>query len=807
MPTPPSGPLDEVEIAKRFLRLILPEEGDGYGDGYYVAAIRTRRGFKHVFATNVEELWGVIESADRDEFDTFHACASFKEPFSDPQGTPPGQRRFGRTKHNVLHVKVFFLDIDVGPEKVYLDLSHAAAALAAFCNTLKLPSPIIVRSGSGLHAYWPLQQTLDPDTWQCYATGLKNLCQLHGLHVDPARTADISSVLRTPGTRNRKRKKAVEFDPEYLEKIHPYAIEQFKIFAAHADKPRSSKHATAVLVLPDKIPEYLVRDKPAHIAGAMQQVSTHVSASGLQVAESCEQVRALRQSKGNLMEPLWYATIGVLAFCQDGDELAHEWSRGDPRYTAAETQERLDRARTLSGATTCERFHFLNPASCERCPLWGKIKSPITLGRDNRSPAAPTTNGAAKGNGAPPPPELLPWEYIARTNVLKPKSYANTHNVVVQLGLRCSHDIFHDRKIVEGDVIENLGPQLSDAICRAVREFIIHKFRFDPGPENTQEVLERACERNRFNPILDYLDSLKWDGQPRLDRWLTAYMSVADTELNRAFGRLVLIAAVRRVRTPGTKFDQILVLEGPEGTEKSKAIEILAGEDNFSDQTILVKDDRTQMELLQGVWIFEIADLAGMKKSDVDKLKAFASRKRDRSRLAYAHFLTEQSRHTIFIGTTNEKIYLRSQTGNRRFWPVLTGHINTDALSRDRDQLWAEAAYMEAKEESLVLPEPLWAAARVEQEQRQEQDPWDDLLADVKGEVYPIGDTPSGEGYEERISSIDLLRRKLVLPIDRIGDRETKRLGHCMRRLGWEGPKRMRINNQNVRGYYRKCIQ
>ena len=799
MPTPPSGPLDEAEIAKRFLRLILPEEGDGY----YIAAIRkTGGGFQHLFAATVEEFWSAIESEDAGGFDTFHACASFKEPFSDPQGIPAGGRRFGRTKHNVRGLKSFFLDIDAGPEKSYTDQHAARIALANFCRTLKLPTPILVDSGLGLHVYWPLQRTLDPDIWQHYGSGLKNLCQQYGLEADPTRTADISSVLRTPGTINRKRKKAVECDPEYLEQIHPYAIEQFKIFAAHADKPRSSEHATAVLALPDN-PEYLLRDKPAHIAEAMRQVSTHVPASGLQVAERCKQVRALRETKGNLPEPLWYAALGVLAFCEDGEQLAHEWSNGYSGYTARETQERLERWHTLSGATTCKHFHSLNPAICDRCSLWGKIKSPITAGSHDLESPGPRTNkrtGDARASGPAP---LLAWEYT-QGGALKPKSYSNTHNAIVQLGIRCSHDIFHDRKIVEGDVIENLGPQLSDAICRAVRELIIRRYGVDPGLENTQQALERACEDNRFHPILDYLDSLKWDGQPRLDRWLTTYMSVADTELNRALGRLVLIAAVRRVRIPGTKFDQILVLEGPEGTEKSKAIEILAGEDNFSDQTILLKDDRTQMELLQGVWIFEIADLAGMKKSDVDKLKAFASRKRDRSRLAYAHFLTEQSRHTIFIGTTNEKTYLRSQTGNRRFSPVLTGYINTDALIRDRDQLWAEAALLETAEASLTLPEQLWDTARAEQEQRQEQDPWDDILADVEGEeICPASD---GEGMEERIASDTLLRVNLDLDASRIGDREAKRLSYCMRRLGWEGPTRMRIKGKVTRGYRRKPI-
>ena len=789
----------DAEFAIRFLRLILPEEGDGY----YIAAIRrTRGGLKHQFAATVEELWSAIESADRGGFDTFHACASFKEPFSDPQGIPAGERRFGRTKHNVRGLKSFFLDIDAGPEKSYTDQHAARIALANFCRTLKLPTPILVDSGLGLHVYWPLQRTLDPDIWQRYASGLKNLCQQYGLEADPTRTADISSVLRTPGTINRKRKKAVEFDPEYLEKIHPYAIEQFEIFAASADMPRSSKHATVALAQPDKIPEYLLRDKPAHIAKAMHQVSTHVPVSGLQVAERCGQVRALRETKGNLPEPLWYAALGVLAFCEDGEQLAHEWSNGYPGYTARETQERLERWHTLSGATTCKHFHSRNPAICDQCSLWGKIKSPITAGSyDLESP--PRTNkktGDARASGPAP---LLAWEYT-QGGALKPKSYANTHNAIVELRIHCRHDLFHDRKIVEGDVIENLGPELSDAICRAVRELIIRQYGVDPGLENTQQVLERACEQWRFDPIVNYLDALHWDQQPRIDRWLITYMGAEDTEFNRTVGRLALTAAVCRARSPGCKFDQIIVLEGVEGTNKSTAIELLAGKDNFSDQTILGLDDRTQMERLKGKWLYEIADLIGMSKSDVDAIKAFASRTVDRARAAWGRYVTERARRCIFFATTNDETYLKSRTGNRRFWPVRTGRIDIEALRRDRDQLWAEAAQVEASCASLALPEHLWSVARAEQDKRQEHDPWDDILADVKcEEVCAASD---GEGEEERIASDTLLRAKLSLDASRIRDWEAKRLSHCMRRLGWEGPTRMRIKGKVTRGYRRKPI-
>src|SRR5690606_5186613 len=140
-------------------------------------------------------------------------------------------------------------------------------------------------------------------------------------------------------------------------------------------------------------------------------------------------------------------------------------------------------------------------------------------------------------------------------------------------------------------------------------------------------------------PVCEYLDSLDWDGTPRLSRWLTSYLGAEDTELNRAIGRLVLVAAVRRAREPGGKFDTIVVLEGRiQGEGKSTALAILAGRENFSDQDILALDAKAQMENVEGVWIYEICELEGMTRADVSKVKAFASRQEDRARPAYGRF-------------------------------------------------------------------------------------------------------------------------------------------------------------------------
>lgn len=214
---------------------------------------------------------------------------------------------------------------------------------------------------------------LDPETWARYAQGLKTLCVKHSLHADPTRTADISSVLRTPGTHNRKSgaPRAVECNPKFLE-IEPYAIERFDILAANAGLQRPAKRANVLPFPFDHAPKHLIGRSPRRrIAEALQQVAAYEPTSGAPIAEQCGQVRALRDKKGCLPEPLWYAALGVLAFCEDGDELAHAWSSGFERYTVRETRERLDRAHQLTGATTCA-FSLAQPGDLRSMPALGQ---------------------------------------------------------------------------------------------------------------------------------------------------------------------------------------------------------------------------------------------------------------------------------------------------------------------------------------------------------------------------------------------------------------------------------------------------
>ena len=268
----------------------------------------------------------------------------------------------------------------------------------------------------------------------------------------------------------------------------------------------------------------------------------------------------------------------------------------------------------------------------------------------------------------------------------------------------------------------------------------------------------------------------------RIDEWLTTYLGAADTQLNRAIGRIALVAQVRRAKHPGCKFDQIFVMESPEGFLKSTSLcELAGGPGNFSDQTILGQRDKEQQELLRGVWVYEIADLSNIRKADVDHVKAFASRTHDRARPAYGRAVINLPRRCVIWGSTNSIEYLKSQTGNRRIWGFAVGRVNIAALKRDRDQLLAEAVLAEEAGASIELPASLWGAAAVEQERRREIDPWEDALRNTTG--TPATNEKTGQ-VEYRIFSQDLLENNLGIPKERQHNIQTKRIADCMRALG-----------------------
>lgn len=229
-----------------------------------------------------------------------------------------------------------------------------------------------------------------------------------------------------------------------------------------------------------------------------------------------------------------------------------------------------------------------------------------------------------------------------------------------------------------------------------------------------------------FHPIKDYLDSLEWDGQERLETIMVDYLGAEDNDCVRTFTRKILVAAVTRIYHPGAKFDYCVVLVGPQGVGKSYIIKLL-GKEWHSDSLITVKG-KEAYEQLQGAWILEMAELTATKKVDVEAVKHFISKSEDTFRVAYGRHNETFKRQCVFFGTTNDYDFLNDPTGNRRFLPITVSGGGTkkmwvDLTDEEVDQIWAEAKVLYEKGETLALSKDIEEKARELQAAHTQENP------------------------------------------------------------------------------------
>lgn len=308
---------------------------------------------------------------------------------------------------------------------------------------------------------------------------------------------------------------------------------------------------------------------------------------------------------------------------------------------------------------------------------------------------------------------------------------ANVRIAVTKLGCTLRYNTFAHTMIA---VLDGQLQVVDDAWINDTWLRLDEHFHFRPELEFFRIVVGNAARRDAFHPVCEYLDGLTWDGTPRLDTWLITYGGAADTAYVRAVGALFLTAAVRRVRSPGVQFDELLILESAEGRDKSSALRALCPDPSwFSDDLpldLVSRDAKQLIERTSGKWLIEIADLHGFAEADVDRLKSLLSRRADGPvRLAWGRLPVEIPRQFILAGTTNQLTqYFHGMTGHRRLWPVRVQQFDLAALTRDRDQLWAEAAARDAVRVSIRLSRTLWPAAAAEQEARRRVDPYEELL-------------------------------------------------------------------------------
>lgn len=296
--------------------------------------------------------------------------------------------------------------------------------------------------------------------------------------------------------------------------------------------------------------------------------------------------------------------------------------------------------------------------------------------------------------------------------------------------------------------------------------------RYIPFSTRNHDVaFTKVAEDRSFHPIRDYFEKLEeWDKTPRLETLLIDYFGAEDTPYVRAVTKKTFVAAVARILKPSTKFDSVLILNGIQGIGKSTFFSKLAGE-WFSDSlTLTDMKDKAGAEKLQGYWILELGELAGMKKADIETVKSFISRTDDNYRPSYGRFVESHPRQCIIVGSTNsESGFLRDITGNRRFWPVKVSGVSDkkpwELTKDDTDQIWAECLYYFKKGEPLYLDRKIIKQAIQEQTDAMEVDEREGMVQEYLDRLLPInwdemniyerrnflnGDFDSGKGTAQR---------------------------------------------------------
>lgn len=320
------------------------------------------------------------------------------------------------------------------------------------------------------------------------------------------------------------------------------------------------------------------------------------------------------------------------------------------------------------------------------------------------------------------------------------------------------------------------GRLLSDGDIREIAEWIQRK-GVTAAVSVISEGITRTAEGAPFHQVTDYLNALTWDQQPRLETFMIDHAGVTDTALNRAQIRKFMIQSAARIYKPGCQADATLVLEGEQNLGKSSLLRALFGEDWFTDHLpdMASKDAMLQ---LRGVWCIEIAELATLARTDAARIKQFLTSRSDRYREPYGRVTSDTPRSCVFAGTVNPGAggYLKDETGGRRFWPIeVTHNVNVEAITRLRDQLWAEAvARFKAGETWHLDTDALVAAATEIQAGRYVGDPWQEAI-----EIFV--------STRDEVTLTEILRDALdLLSVGKLSQADQNRVSRCLSHMKWE---------------------
>ena len=446
------------------------------------------------------------------------------------------------------------------------------------------------------------------------------------------------------------------------------------------------------------------------------------------------------------------------------------------RHTLLWNYLRSQKAKGVELEEALKHCHFVNDQKCK--PPIARQKLDDYLRRVWKQPDSP---------------EFKNQRLFVRTKDRKiiAKNQSNVLRAAKKLDVTLRRDEFLDKTVVQ---YRGYSGHYEDPQRNQIWLDIDRKFHFQVPDNYFELVMDNWARQNSYHPVRDYLEGLEWDQEERVDDWLAAYAGATNGPYARAISWLLLGSAVRRIFQPGTKFDEMIVLEGPQGSGKSSLLRVLCDDASwFLDDLPLNCDAKQIIERTTGKWIVEAAELSGMHASRVESLKSMMSRQVDGpTRMAYAHLPLEKARQFVLVGTTNAHAYLDDATGNRRFWPIDTGQVKLKELARDKDQLWAEAVMRHKRGDSIRLDPELYEIARIQQERRRNRDPWEPVIeAEFETDDY------------QRVTPREIWKL-LGIPTDRQDHRMNKRIATIMQRLGFRsGTVHDSDEQKKVRGWKR----
>ena len=313
------------------------------------------------FCDTRAEVDAIAQEFVKNNVNAFYGCAKYGDLNN-------------RTHINAKYFRALWIDVDCGEAKAdegkgYRTQAEGLRKFKEFCTTTKLPAPIIVDSGYGIHAYWLLEETIGRMEWEALADRLHELCKENEFIVDPA-VFEASRVLRIPGTFNYKGTDPAEVKViNDISKRIPYATMKELL---GAPEPKEQ--------VPDFIPRGLSPLMSQLVSNRVKRFQTIMLKSVK--GEGCAQLLHCFQNQDTIEYNVWRSALSIASFCVDRDSAIHKMSSKHPEYDFNETERKADNLVKTGAPHHCATFDKNNKGYCDGCTHRGKIKSPIVLGEE-----------------------------------------------------------------------------------------------------------------------------------------------------------------------------------------------------------------------------------------------------------------------------------------------------------------------------------------------------------------------------------------------------------------------------------------